>query len=159
MQHIEKTNPAARNFINELSGVKEAARIDTKFLLSEVTQIKENVTAIQVAIEAVAESAAADANPPNDRFLDKMRPFYTNGQSRVASIVDRLKSTQLRCSKLSKYLGEPDLAPESLFAIFVTFIGMYQMAEGEVKREREMAETRRKNRELQATLKGNKTNK
>lgn len=40
-----------------------------------------------------------------------------------------------------------------VWQIFVKFTSNYQVAEAEVKHERELAETRRKNRELQAKLK------
>jgi len=161
VRHMERVDPAAREWITELASVREAARIETRFMVAEVAAVKGSVSAVAAAVKLVQAAAAAQstgrhphANPSNDRFLLVMQPFLEQARARSASLDARLKSTQSRCEKLARFLGEPDLAWEQLFHIFAAFMDQYVQAEAEVKREQQIADTRKKNKELQAKLKG-----
>lgn len=147
----QKTKPEVRDFLADLAPTKEAHRIETAFVTTEVGGIRAMLSQMREAVKAV--QSAKPIEGVEDRFVAVMTPLIETGGVRVKAVDERLKSALHRGEKLAKYFGELDMKWEDLFSIFLQFKNQYEAAEADVLREREVEKTRKKNRDLQAKLK------
>jgi len=151
VQHLEKAKPETRDFLKDLAPTKEAHRIETAFITTEVAALKGIMVQMREAVKGV--KAAKEMEGVNDRFVEVMSPVIEAGTVRVNKVEERLKAALHRGEKLAKYFGEgAEMKWEDLFSVFLQFKSQYEAAEADVVRERELEKTRKKNRELQAKL-------
>ena len=149
VQHMEKTKPEVRTFLTDLAPTKEAHRIETAFVTTEMSAIKTQLAQMRDAVKQVTAAKPMDG----DQFLAVMQPAVEAGAVRVAKVEERLKAALHRGEKLAKYFGEgAELKWEELFSVFLQFRTQYEAAEADVQKERDLEKTRKKNRDLQKSL-------
>ena len=154
--HLEKAKPETRLFLQDLAATKEAHRVETAFLTTEMGAVRTMISQMKEAVKAVQNSKPPADMAAADRFLTVMPGALEAGIARVTAVDDRLKAALHKGEKLAKYFGELDMKWEELFSIFLQFRTQYEAAEADVQRERDLQKQREKNKALQATLKQKK---
>ena len=156
--HLEKSKPETRLFLDDLQPTKEAHRIETAFLTTEMGALRSMISQMKEAVRAVQSSPPPADMADTDRFLSVVPPAVESGSVRVSSVDERLKAALHKGEKLAKYFGETDMKWEELFSLFLQFRTQYEAAEADVQKERELHKQREKNKALQATLKQKRAN-
>jgi len=139
---VDTKNKTLRAFVDELSCLHPASRVETAILASDVAKLRASLNKVD------AEIKKCDQKDATDRFYTVMSVFNEIAERRVVSIEERVKQLDSVATTLSTYFGESDkMKLEELFKLFADFVADYKEAEAHLEKMRVQEFREQKKRE------------
>eukprot|EP00835_Amoeboradix_gromovi_P003388 NODE_222_length_13951_cov_0.396982.p1 type:complete len:1016 gc:universal NODE_222_length_13951_cov_0.396982:1079-4126(+) len=127
---IETKFPECADFVMDLSSVDGAVKVRFNDIKSQLSGIKNNVDELRKTIQELTKAASTDKS---DKFNMIFEAFLKRADARVHSSEQELAEAETSFESTAEFFAEDpkNTSPEDFFAIFQTFITLYQQAHRE----------------------------
>ena len=127
---IETKFPECSGFSADISSVENAMKVNFNDIKSQLGNIKNNVEDLRKTIQELSKLNNQDKN---DKFFVIFEAFLKRADTRVANSEKDLTEAEGAFENTAEFFAEDgkNTTPEEFFAIFQTFITLYQQAHRE----------------------------
>jgi len=155
VNYINLKKPEISKFVDDISIVKDAIRVEEQFLEGEIKKIGANLNKMKTVLKNYPESN-------QDRFRPVMLKFHKSAQAEFEDMDKRMKKAMEDYGALRDYFGESarDKDPwEEFFQIFNEFLQLYNAAADELEKAKVAEEKAEKKRVYEEKRKAEKAAK
>lgn len=136
VDHIESKMPEVAVFVDELKICKEATRIESSFLSSEVSLMGVGLKQVVQGLERVQDCP---------RYTAVMTAFQKTAKPEVEALRTKLHACKTDAAELAQYFGEEaKMKWEDLFDSFYSFTAAYNRVRNEILLKKEQEEAKKK---------------